>query len=125
MLRLIAEQDLAHILEGALGFRWEITLTDPSGTTVSGLHGFSNDIGQMIDPDTGTAVSGRLASIAIRIGLLNDNGLGLPVGITDSSRKPWIVGFNDINGNAWVFKVTQTHPDRGLGIITAMLELYE
>src|SRR5690606_5600845 len=124
-LRLMAESDLSKILEGEVGFRWEMTLTDPAGTSYPGLHGFSNDIGQVIAPGTRTAVSGRAASIAIRIGLLVDVGAGLPRGINDSSVKPWYVQFDDINGNPWYFKITASMPDRALGIVTCMLEQYQ
>ena len=124
-LREIAETDLGTILEDSTtGFGWPITITDPSGTSKD-LTGFSDDIAQIIDPDTGQAVSGRLASIAIRIGLLTDNGLGLPVGIADAGSKPWIVEFNDINGNAFKFKVSQSNPDRALGVVICLLELYK
>lgn len=123
-LRTIAETDLGKILEDSTyGFGWSLTVTDPAGTAVP-LTGFSNDISQVIDPDTGQPVSGRLASVAIRIGLLTDAGLGLPVGIADSSSKPWLVQFNDINGNAYTFKVMNSNPDRALGLVTCILGLY-
>lgn len=124
-LRLQAEQDLAFILEGdAQGFRWEITVTDPTGTASSGLFGFSDDIAQVIDPDTGQAVSGRLASVAIRIAALTAQSLTLPEGIADASLKPWLVAFKDINDNDYTFKVTQSNPDRAIGLVTCLLEAY-
>lgn len=123
-LRAMAEADLGRILEGEIGFRWPITVTDPAGTSAS-LFGFSNDIGQMIDPDTGTAISGRSASAAIRIAHLAAAGLGLPVAISDSSKKPWIVQFADIGGTSWTFKVSSSMPDRALGIVTCTLEAYK
>lgn len=124
-LREIAEQDLGFILEtDTTGFRGPITVTDPSGTTTDGLYGNSNDIAQVIDPDTGQAVSGRLASVSIRISSLTAQGLALPVGIADAGSKPWIVEFDDINGNAFKFKVSQANPDRTLGLVTCLLEAY-
>ena len=123
-LRSIAEQDLGVILEDdTTGFGFSITITDPSGT-VKPFTGFSNDIAQMIDPDTGQAVSGRLASVALRISSLLAAGFTLPEGIHDAALKPWIVVFNDINGNAFTFKVVQSNPDRGLGLITCLLTTY-
>jgi len=83
-----------------------------------------NDIAQVIDPDTGQAVSGRLASVAIRIGALTAAGLSLPVGIVDAGSKPWVMEFNDINGNPFKFKVSQSNPDRALGLVACLLELY-
>lgn len=123
-LRLIAEADLGVILEdGAYGFGWAITVTDPAGT-VGNLTGFSDDISQLIDPDTGQAVSGRLASAVLRISSLTTAGLSLPVGIADAGSKPWVVDFDDINGNAHKFKVSQSNPDRALGIVSCILEAY-
>jgi hypothetical protein len=125
-LRQIAETDLGKILEdNTHGFGWSITMTNPAGTIVSGLIGYSNDISQIIDPDTGQAVSGRSASISIRIGLLTSNGLGLPVGISDATIKPWLVSFDDINGNTFTFKVLKSDPDRALGLVVCLLELYQ
>lgn len=124
-LREIAEKDLGVILEdGATGFGWPITVTDPTGN-VGTLTGFSDDIAQVIDPDTGQAVSGRLASVALRVSSLVFVGLGLPRGIADTGSKPWVVQFDDINGNAYTFKVSQSNPDRAIGLVVCLLELYE
>lgn len=124
-LRQLAESDLGAILEDSVtGFGWPITLTDPNGATVT-LTGFSDDIAQIIDPDTGQAVSGRLASVSLRISSLTTAGIGLPKGIADAGSKPWVVEFNDINGGAHKFKVSQSNPDRALGVVTCLLELYE
>ena len=126
-LRQLAESDLGAILEdGATGFGWPITITDPDGNT-GAFTGFSDDIAQIIDPDTGMAVSGRLASAAVRISSITAAlpGSGLPKGIADSGSKPWIVEFNDINGSAFKFKVSQSNPDRALGLVTLLLELYQ
>ena len=124
-LRVQAEQDLAFILEGDdQGFRWDITVTNPAGVSSVGLFGFADDIAQIIDPDTGQAVSGRLASVAIRIAALTAQSLTLPEGIADASLKPWLVAFDDINGNPYTFKVTQSNPDRAIGLVTCLLEAY-
>lgn len=124
-LREAAEADLELILEdGTIGFGWPITVTDPAGTTAD-LIGFSNDVEDLIDPDTGQPVTGRIASVALRISSLTAAGLGLPENISDSSSKPWLMAFDDINGNAFVFKVHKSNPDRTLGIVTCTLEIYE
>lgn len=124
-LRQLAETDLGLILEdSSTGFGWPITVTDPAGV-IGELTGFSDDISQIIDPDTGQAVSGRLASVAIRISALTLKGLGLPKGIADAGSKPWVVQFDDINGSPYKFKVSQSNPDRALGLVTLLLELYE
>jgi hypothetical protein len=123
-LRLLAESHLGIILENdTTGGGWPITVTDPSGTSKP-LKGFTNDIAQLIDPDTGQAVSGRLVSAALRISSLTAAGLGLPRGIADAGIKPWLVSFNDINGNSFLFKVAQADPDRALGLIVLLLEAY-
>jgi hypothetical protein len=120
----MAEQDLGLIVEDSVtGFGWDITLTDTAGFTGT-FTGFSDDIGQVIDPDTGEAVSGRLASIALRISTLLAAGFTLPEGIADASLKPWLVAFDDINGNPYTFKVQQSNPDRALGLVTCLLEAY-
>lgn len=123
-LRAIAERDLGLIQENkTTGVGWPITVIDPAGTSKD-LTGTSNDIAQMIDPDTGQAVSGRLASVSIRIGLLAANGLGLPVGVADGAGKPWLVKFDDINGNPYTFKVSESNPDRTIGNVVCILETY-
>lgn len=124
-LRVQAEADLAFILEdGVNGFGWAITVTAPTGA-VATLTGFSDDIALTIDPDTGQAVSGRTASIAIRIStLLSFAGMTLPAGIADAAKKPWVVEFEDINGVACKFKVRESMPDRALGIVVCILEAY-
>jgi hypothetical protein len=123
-LREIAEADLQSILGDLDGFGWPITVIDPSGNS-QGLLGFSNDISQLIDPDTGQAVSGRLASVALSMSALSDVGLGLPQGIADAGIKPWVVQFDDIQGNLHTFKVAQSNPDRALGLVTCVLEAYQ
>lgn len=124
-LREQAEIDVGLILEdGAYGFGWDITVIDPSSKSAP-LKGFSNDIAQIIDPETGQAIGGRFASVAIRIGNLAAKGLGIPKGVTNNRQKPWLVKVADINGNNYTFKVLQSNPDRTIGIVTCALELYQ
>jgi len=87
--------------------------------------GFSDDIAQSIDPDTGELVSGRLASVALRISTLHAAGFSLPRGVADTSKKPWVVKFNDINGRPHVFIVRQANPDRAAGLVVCILEGYD
>ncbi len=125
-LRATAEADLGTILEDSVtGFGFPITVTSPGGTNET-LTGFSDDISQLIDPDTGQAVSGRLASVALRISTINTKfpGEGLPRNIADATLKPWIIEFNDINGNPGKFKVSESNPDRALGMLICILEVY-
>jgi len=123
-LRDTAETDLGLILEDqTTGFGMPITLTNPAETTGS-FTGFSNDVSELIDPDTGIAISGRVASVAIRIQPILDAGFVLPVAIADKTSKPWLVGFDDINGNSYTFKVIESNPDRALGLVICKLEAY-
>lgn len=123
-LRELAEADLATTLEDAAnGFGWAIVLTDPAGESAS-LVGQSNDIAMVIDPDTGTAISGRAASCALRIASIAAAGLGLPQGIASKTSKPWVVSFADIQGAPYIFKVAKSNPDRGMGVVTLQLETY-
>lgn len=123
-LRNQAENDLSFILEDASGgFGWPITLISPTSVTQN-LTGFSDDISQLIDPDTGQAVSGRLASCALRMSTL-DLSEGMPQAVADTTGKPWVVQFNDILGNAHQFRIAQSNPDRALGVLTLILEAYK
>lgn len=123
-LREKAELHLGKILENSsTGFGWAIRITSPGGVFAN-LVGFSDDIAQVIDPDTGQAVSGRLASVALRISSLYAACLTLPQGIADSDSKPWVIEFDDINGKPYKFKVAQSNPDRALGLVTCLLEVY-
>ena len=124
-LRELAESDLAGIVEDATtGFGWPVTVTAPNGFGAV-LTGLSNDISQVIDPDTGQIVSGRLATVVLRTSSLDGAGLGQPVGVSDAESKPWIIGFDDINGTSYKFKVRESNPDRALGLVFCILEAYE
>lgn len=126
-LRDIAEKDMAHIVQGDVnGWRWSIEITDPAGNVSSEMYGLSNDVALFIDPQTGQAISGRIASVAIRIAEVEAQGLvGFPVGIEDVTVTPWTVKFNDINGKPHVFRIVSTEPDRALGILVCILEVYK
>lgn len=124
-IRLLAEKDLATVLEDAkFGFGWAITLTDPSGHSDESLVGQSNDISQVIDPETGQLVSGRAAHVTLRISSLTAAGFSdLPRSVSGNSL-PWVVKFQDINGNDHTFRVRQSDPDRALGVVRLTLEAY-
>lgn len=123
-LREQAAADLKGILEdAAAGFGWPITITNPLGVSAP-MTGLSTDIGQTIDPDTGLAVIGRRASVALSLESLAALALGIPRGIADSSSRPWVVVFNDIGGTSHRYKVYEAMPDRAIGCITCMLEVY-
>ena len=127
-IRTQAESDLAFILEdGAFGAAWDLILTDPNGfTSEEPLQGFSSDIGDAIDPDTGQAISGRLVTVSLRISSVLAAGYSeIPQEITSSGMKPWVIKFVDLQGQQWAFKVKWSAPDRTIGIVTCHLELYK
>lgn len=125
-LRELAESDLAITLEDPDGFGWPVTLTDPNGfSNPSFIYGQTGDIGQLIDPDTGEAVTGRLAHLSIRISTVRAAFQGqLPRGTNAEDDIPWFVTFDDINGQEYTFKVSRSAPDRTLGFINLILEAY-
>lgn len=122
-LRLQAAADAQAILNDAAGFSWPIKVTAPDDATAC-LKGFGNDISLLIDPNTGMAVSGRKASIALALADIDAAGIGIPKGIAESDRRPWVVEFDDIRGVPHRFKVSESNPDRALGIVTCTLEAY-
>lgn len=124
-LRQVAEADLAYTLEDPVcGGGWPITITAPDGT-VGTLTGLSGDIGEVIDPDTGQAVSGRACHASLRKSTLLSTFGELPKAISDESQKPWVVEFTDIGGEAFLFKIIDQRPDRTLGIVSFTLTFYE
>jgi hypothetical protein len=123
-LRELAASDAQSFLEDVdAGFAWEVSLEAPERAPVA-LRGYSNDIHQTIDPETGVAVAGRRASVAFSTKTLAAAQLPYPRGEADSGRKPWVVVFNDIDGVPHTFKVIEAFPDRALGIVTCHLEAY-
>lgn len=108
------------------GFALDVTVTDPNGLSSGVIQALSSDIHQILDPETGLAVSGRHATVQLAISTLRAAGFigELPRNIQDSSSKPWLVEFEDLEGARQVFKVNQGNPDRSLGLINCVLEVY-
>jgi len=123
-LREAAAADTKAILEDQNDFGVPITVTDPAGNSAT-VNGKDADISQLIDPDTGQAVSGRQVSVVLVISTLEANGLGIPENVPEASKKPWLIEFNDVNGKPHVFKVKSSDPDRTVGIVVCVLEFYE
>lgn len=123
-LRQLAEQDLAVTLEDSVfGFGWPVTLTDPQGASAN-LTGQAHDISQIIDPDTGTAISGRSSAFVLRQSSITAAGLGDPYGVADGGSLPWLVSFESINGAPYTFKVEDSDADRVLGTRTLILGVW-
>jgi hypothetical protein len=124
-LREQAAADNRAILEdSAAGFGWPITVTDPH-TNRGSLVGYSNDIAQAIDADTGMLVTARSVSVTLSIASLASVGLGVPQGIAESSSRPWVIEFLDVAGRAYRTKVRESRPDRSLGCVLCILEKFE
>lgn len=124
-LRQIAAQDAKRILmDKQYGFGWDVTVTDPDGLSGAAV-GYSQDVALTLDVDTGVPVSGRHITVVLAISDLRDLGfLKLPIGVPDINKKPWIVEFNDLEGNTGRYKVYRGDPDRMLGILVCNLEFY-
>jgi len=125
-LRRLAESDLARIVEDTTLGGWPVTVTSPQGVVVP-LVGVTNDIATAIDPETGQLVAGRTVSVSLRISSLTAaafGGEGLPRAIASESSKPWLISFEDLEGNAQKFAVKESFPDRGMGLLTCVLGGY-
>mgnify|MGYP006987896169 CR=1 FL=1 len=105
------------------GFAWPIVVTNPDGRSVC-LRGFSTDISDVIDLETGQLVSGRQAEVALPMAAVSKAGLELPQHVASEAGKPWLMKFEDIEGSSHTFKVLRTAPDRTVGLILCYLEAY-
>jgi hypothetical protein len=122
-LRVQAEADLGSILENTNEFGMAVTLTSPSGQSLS-MTGLSNDISMTIDPETGQLVGGRYVNIALRLSTIHNAGLETPRGIEAKTQKPWRALVTGIDGVQTLFKVVRSYPDRAIGQVTLVLEGY-
>jgi hypothetical protein len=123
-LQEVAAADLAAILADDVGgFAVLITVPDPNNNQAT-IKGQATDIGEVIDPETGVAVAGRKASVALSIRALRAAGFATdPRGVNGSSSRPWVVEFTLPTGDAQTFKVAKTMPDK-LGCLVCLLEEY-
>lgn len=120
-----AVQDLCSIFQDeANGPGSPVVVTDPNGEQRRVL-GIITDIGEELDPDTGVAVSGRLASCALHIRSLREAGLGMPANITSEQERPWLVEAQNSENETVNYKVRDTKPDTKLGLVVCMLEVYK
>lgn len=127
-LREQAVLDLQTIIGDTDGFAWSVSLKNPDGVCDT-LSGLTTDIATTIDPETGQAVSGRTASVTFSMKTLKDldcyQDFGMPAGVPDKTKKPWVVTFLDPLGNEYTFKVLESLPDRALECIVCLLEVYK
>ena len=123
-IRQQLRRDVHRILTDAKhGFAWTVVVTDPNGRSAK-MHGFSTDIADLIDPETGQAVSGRQAEVTVSMDSLKCAGFEHPEHIAGTAGKPWTMKFDDIEGTSHTFKVMRTAPDRTVGLILCYLEAY-
>ena len=124
-LRARAALDAQRILTNTNHFGWPITITDPAGTSAV-VTGFSNDVAQVLDPQTGEVIEGRTVTAVLSIATLTEAGFtSLPRSVVSDAQRPWVITFDDVNGNSGTFKVMSTNPDHTLGIIVCFLETYQ
>ena len=122
-LRQQARLDVRTILRDTDGFAWPVVVTDPDGRSAC-IKGFSTDIADLIDPETGQAISGRQAEVSLSMDSLRTAGLSHPAHIASEDGKPWLIRFEDIEGIPHTFKVMRSAPDRAVGLILCFLEAY-
>lgn len=106
------------------GFGWSVRVVAPDGQELE-TSGFSTDIAQLIDPETGVSVSGRSASVAIPLQVLQDAFGELPQRVEAQNQTPWVVEFADILGEPHTFYVQSSDPDRALGSLVLMLGAWD
>lgn len=99
-----------------------MVLRNPDNETLE-INGLENDIGLSIDPETGVAVAGRKASVAVSYQDLLDGGFELPENIPDDTETPWLVTWTPMSGGPQTMKIVGTIPDK-LGIVVLQLEAY-
>lgn len=122
-LRELAHSDLIDIVNDDEYGGDDIVITSPSGVAHD-FKAFSNDIFESIDPGTGQVVAGRVCTVSVLISELITHGFEGIQGVVDSSSRPWMVDTTDVNGRAHKFKVRESHPDNGMGLIPLILEAY-
>lgn len=123
-LREIAHSDLQSIFADASGFVWPCVITSPDSVSVD-FDCRSNDIHMSIDPGTGDTITGRQASVVVLISDLIAANFQTISGVANTSIKPWVVVFDSINGISGTYKVAETYPDHGAGLIVLLLETYK
>lgn len=122
-LRQQARLDTKMILSDRHGFSWPVVVTDPDGRKAC-IQGFSTDIADLIDPETGQAISGRQAEVSLSMDSLKNVGMAHPAYVADEGSKPWVMSFKDAEGVSHTFKVMRSAPDRTVGLVLCFLEAY-
>lgn len=122
-LRDTAHGDLQEILADTVDGGESITITSPASVSES-FYAFTNDIHFAVDPETGQTVTSRQCTASVLISALIDVGFDAIKGVVDSDELPWVVTTTDANGVVGTFKVSETFPDNGAGLMVLFLEGY-
>jgi hypothetical protein len=112
--------DARRLLEDPNGFRRELTLTSPAGV-VTALGGYATDVSESVDPETGTVVAGRRASVAVSLLSI----ALMPEAEAEAGARPWVVTFADLALASTIWKVVEVRPDRAVGVVVLLLETYD
>ena len=125
-LRDIAAADFRRFTaDTSGGFGWPMVLIAPDGTEHP-VNGFTTDINLQIDPQTGQTVSGRAVSMSVSFGEMEEAGItDRPYGVTHKAERPWLARIEDITGESYTLKMTESHPDRAIGALAILLEGYD
>jgi hypothetical protein len=110
------------LLTNTTDFAVAVTLRDPQYRTLQ-TSGIAQDIGLSIDPETGTQVLGRRASVAIPTQDLLEAGWSIPEGEPREDEKPWLVTWTPPAGAAQTMRVVGAQPDK-LGVTVLLLEAW-
>jgi hypothetical protein len=120
-LRELAAADHRLIVEDvAGGFGRELTFVDPDGRKAV-INGFWNDIGQAMDPMTGSMVAATVAFVRVTNGALRAAQLGVPVGVDDKDKNPWLVEYTDMGGRKHLCKIAEVRKDRSIDAVDCYL----
>jgi hypothetical protein len=120
---LAALDHIAILTDGDGGFGWPIIVTNPDGLIAS-TTGFTSDVGEVVDPQSGLEVMGRRVTVQVLPAPLVAAGLGVPAVVAETNRKPWTMRFADASGRGRTYKVVTVAPDGVLGSLRCGLEAY-
>lgn len=87
------------------------------------MRGLQADIGLSIDAETGVAVAGRKASVAVSTRDLIEASFPIPEGVPDEESAPFLVTWTPSTGPTQTMKVIETVPDK-LGCLVLHLGSY-
>ncbi len=122
-IRDLARADFAALSQSTADFGAVVTLTRPDGQSAT-VTAVPVETGATIDPDTGEMVAALKASVIVAFEAIATAGLGVPEGIHESNRKPWLVSWEDVGGGAVTYKVSETRRQGTLARYEFILERY-